>query len=83
MADLPPALPPQQTNEEIVTAAENYYAWYQAYMGAGFSEQQAFMLCCRPLVILNNNMDSGPEISQAMSKMSMLFDRSLAEGADE
>ena len=82
MAELPPAMQ-QQSNEEIVAGAENYYAWYRAYQDAGFSEQQAFMLVCRPMVVLNNNMDSSPEMSQAMSKMSMLFDRSLAEGAEE
>jgi hypothetical protein len=69
----------QQENEEIIAGAENYFAWYTAYQGAGFSEQQAFMLVCRPMVILNNNIESGPEMAQAMSKMSMLFDRQLAE----
>lgn len=70
MAELQPDQ--TQTNEEIVAGAENYYAWYRAYQNVGFSEPQAFALCCRPLVVLNNNMPISPEMSQAMSKMSML-----------
>jgi len=69
----------ENSEEEIAAGAEHYYACYRAYQDAGFSEQQAFMLCCRPMVILNNNIESGPELSQAMSKMSMIFDRQLAE----
>ena len=78
MTDLPPPVQ-QQSNEDIVSGAENYFAWYRAYQDAGFNEAQAFMLVCRPMVVLNNNMEAGAELNQAMSKMSMLFDRQLAE----
>lgn len=70
--------PPLASNEDIVAGAENYFAWYRAYQDAGFTEEQAFHLCCRPLVVFNNNMESSPETSQVMSKLAMLFDRQLA-----
>lgn len=79
MAELQPAQNQPQSDEDIVAGAENYYAWYRAYQDAGFTAEESFQLLCRPLVVLNNNMESSPDMNQVMSKMAMLFDRQLAE----
>lgn len=63
--------------QDILDGAQNGRDWFDAYLTVGFTEEQAIQLVCRTIVSTNYTMS--PEMEQAMSKLSMLFDRSLAE----
>jgi hypothetical protein len=64
--------------QEILEGAENGKHWYDAYRRVGFSHEDAMQLVCRVIVTTNVSGNS-PEMSEFMSKMTMLLNRQIAE----
>ena len=68
------------TAQEIATGADEAMAWMDAYMRVGFTRGEAMRLLSRPLVVIQpSTYQTTPEMSEALTKASLFYDRILGE----
>ena len=63
--------------------AEDSYAWLQAYLQAGFTEEQAMRILTRPWVTINSSPQYPPELHEFWDRQTALATKLLTEGDDD
>ena len=62
---------------EKITLARDYFEWFLAYQEAGFTEEQAFALMCKPTVSVSSQLP--PEAMEFWERNTALATRILTE----
>ena len=71
------------THDEKRADAQDSYEWLQAYLEAGFTEDQAMRILTRPWVTIQQQANYPPELHEFWDRQTALATKLLTESDDD